>query len=104
MVFIETSYFTARLHQWLDDSAYAAMQSYLSANPEAGVLIQATGGLRKLRWAASGKGKRGGVRVIYYYLTADDQIRMLLLYAKSHQSDLSTEQLATLRKINEEWK
>jgi hypothetical protein len=67
-------------------------------------LIQDTGGLRKVRWAAGGKGKSGGVRVIYYHVTADAQIRMLLIYKKGVQDTLTAKQKAQLRKLNEGWK
>jgi hypothetical protein len=103
MVFIESSLFTARLRELLSDEAYSALQVHLVASPEAGDLIQGSGGLRKVRWAESGMGKRGGVRVIYYHVTADSQIRMLLIYAKRSQQDLLPEQMSELRKLNERW-
>ena len=62
----------------MSDDEYAAFQTYLANNPLSGDVIQQTGGLRKIRWAAGGKGKRGGVRVIYYHVTVDSQIRLLL--------------------------
>jgi len=64
-------------------------QRYLADNPRVGDVIQDTGGLRKIRWSANGKGKRGGVRVIYYHLTADAQIRLLLIYKKVIQDNLT---------------
>lgn len=66
-------------------------------------VIQQTSGLRKIRWAASGKGKRGGVRVIYYHVTVDSQIRLLLIYKRGNQDDLTAEQKKVLRYINERW-
>jgi len=68
-----------------------------------GDVIQDTGGLRKIRWSANGKGKRGGVRVIYYHLTADAQIRLLLIYKKGIQDNLTEKQKKILRKLNEGW-
>lgn len=68
-----------------------------------GDVIQDTGGLRKIRWSANGKGKRGGVRVIYYDLTADAQIRLLLIYKKGIQDNLTEKQKKILRKLNERW-
>lgn len=62
-----------------------------------------SGGLRKIRWKLEGQGKRGGVRVIYYWVTADDQIRMLYVYRKTQQADLTPKQLATLKSIVERW-
>lgn len=64
-------------------------------------MIPGSGGLRKLRWAGSGRGKRGGLRVIYYWWVAKDRISMLLLYAKSEQDDLTSEQIRLLRKALE---
>jgi mRNA-degrading endonuclease RelE of RelBE toxin-antitoxin system len=103
MIFIETSFFTAEVQELLSDEEYAELQQNLAAHPETGDLIQDTGGLRKIRWAAGGKGKRGGVRVIYYHVTADSQIRLLLIYKKGVQDDLTPKQKAVLRKINERW-
>jgi hypothetical protein len=66
MQFIETSVFTKRIAEMLTDDEYHALQETLIQNPKAGPLIPGGNGLRKYRWAASGKGKRGGVRIIYY--------------------------------------
>mgnify|MGYP001607989014 FL=1 len=67
MVIIETSVFTRRLLELLNDEAYRKLQTALVNRPDAGPLIVSSGGLRKLRWALKGRGKRGGVRIIYYY-------------------------------------
>ena len=64
--FIETSEFTRHLPSYLDDDDYAALRVFLAANPKAGDLVRGTGGIRKLRWRTKGRGKRGGIRVIYY--------------------------------------
>ncbi len=74
-------------------------ESHLAAHPEAGDLICGTGGMRKIRWAGSGRGKRGGLRVIYYWWTAADRISMLLLYPKNERDDLSPAQVKLLRQI-----
>jgi len=103
VIFIETPIFTEDLSHLLSDDEYTAFQKYLAGNPLAGRVIQNTGGLRKIRWAAGGKGKRGGVRVIYYHVTSDAQIRLLLIYKKGIQDDLSVEQKKILRHINERW-
>ena len=79
------------------------LQAYLAENPSAGDVIQGTGGLRKLRWAAKGKGKRGGVRVIYFHVAAAAQIRLLLLYRKGIKDDLTAAEKAWLRAIVEKW-
>ncbi|OGV28283.1 MAG: hypothetical protein A3F18_03045 [Legionellales bacterium RIFCSPHIGHO2_12_FULL_37_14] len=103
MIFIETPIFTADLKKLLTDEEYAEFQHYLADNPKIGDVIQNTGGLRKIRWTANGKGKRSGVRVIYYYVTADSQIRLLLIYRKGIQDDLTEVQKKILRKLNEGW-
>jgi len=75
------------------------------AEPDAGDLIRGTGGLRKIRWEAAGRGKRGGVRVIYYWARKDDVILLLLIYGKAQQDDLTSEQRAVLKKsIQEEYR
>jgi hypothetical protein len=72
-------------------------------NPKAGVVIQDTGGLRKVRWAGGGSGKRGGVRVIYFHATCDGQIRFLLIYHKGVKDDLSAAEKKVLRTLNANW-
>jgi mRNA-degrading endonuclease RelE of RelBE toxin-antitoxin system len=103
VIFIETQIFTEDLLNLLSDEEYTEFQKYLASNPLAGDVIQSTGGLRKIRWAAGGKGKRGGVRIIYYHVTPDSQIRLLLVYKKGIQDDLTSDQKKTLRHINERW-
>lgn len=103
LIFIETDIFTEDVKALLSDDEYAEFQSYLAENPLIGDVIQQTGGLRKVRWSAKGKGKRGGVRVIYYYVLPDSQIRLLLIYQKGKQDDLTPEQKKILRQLNERW-
>jgi len=103
MIFIESSVFTIQIERLLADEEYAALQDYLARRPEAGDLIRDSGGLRKVRWKTQGRGKRGGVRVIYYYVVARAQIRMLLIYRKGLKDDLSPKEKAVLRSINEHW-
>lgn len=103
MIFIETPIFTEDVSSLLTDDEYADFQQFLAKNPLAGDVIQQTGGLRKVRWVSGGKGKRGGVRVIYYHVTADSQIRLLLIYKKSIQDNLTLDQKQFLRQINERW-
>jgi len=81
----------------MDDAEYAEMQAFLSDNPDAGNVIRGTGGMRKLRWAGSGRGKRGGLRVIYYWWVAKDRISLLLAYPKNEQDDLTADQLKQLK-------
>ncbi len=99
MVFLETPVFTRQIRELVEDDQYRKLQEALVARPDAGDLIPRSGGLRKIRIAASGRGKRGGARVIYYWVVAKDQIYMLLAYAKNAQDDLSEDQLKTLRAL-----
>ena len=87
----------------MDDDHYRELQELLIENPEIGDLIQGSGGLRKIRWKLTGRGKRGGVRVIYYWAVSVDQIRMLYVYSKSDQENLTKDQLKVLRQIVERW-
>ena len=103
MVIIETSVFSRLIQELMSDEGYRALQEVLITRPESGDLIKGSGGLRKIRWKLEGQGKRGGVRVIYYWVSADDQIRMLYVYRKSKQTDLTPAQLATLKSIVERW-
>lgn len=77
------------------------LQNFLLQYPEAGKIIRGAGGVRKLRWAVSGKGKRGGLRVIYYWKKRDDEIWLLTVYSKGEQETISSH---ILRKIAEEIK
>lgn len=104
MIFIETSVFTRQVTELLTDDEYAEFQSTLAAHPFAGDLIEGTGGLRKVRVAVGSRGKRGGARVIYYYLDAAAQIRLLLIYRKGVKDDLSAAEKKVLRKLNEDWR
>lgn len=103
MIFIETPIFTEDLKVLLSDDEYREFQEYLAKHPNVGKVIPDTGGLRKVRWTAGGKGKSGGVRVIYYFLSADSQIRMLLIYRKGLKDDLTPQEKKVLRAINEGW-
>ena len=101
MKIVETSIFTKRVTQLLTPEEYRLFQNEIIINPEKGKIISGSGGLRKLRWSYSGKGKRGGVRVIYYWIRKEEIILMLLIYPKNEQDDLSKEQLRLLRTIVE---
>jgi hypothetical protein len=105
--FRETEVFTRAVTTLLSHDEYAELQGILVVNPEAGVVIKETGGLRKLRWRqqSRGKGKRGGVRVIYYWYAAGSLIYMLLAYSKDARDDLSVAQKKALaRLVLEEFK
>ena len=105
MRFVETPIFTRKSVELVPDDEYHALQLALLLRPEAGAIIRRSGGLRKLRWSVPGVGKRGGVRVIYYWVRADDVIYMLMMYRKNEQIDLTAAQLKTLSKVvREEFK
>jgi hypothetical protein len=103
MIFIETPVFTEDVQVLLTDDEYGALQGELANRPDMGEIIRGTGGLRKVRWGAAGKGKRGGVRAIYYWRVAESQILMLVIYSKSVKDDLTADQRKVLRKIVENW-
>ena len=102
MVFIETSVFTKEIRRLLSDDRYRMLQTALMFRPDAGDIIRGGGGLRKVRWSLPGRGKRGALRVIYYW-DPPDIIYMLLPYAKTDQDDLTPEQLKFLRGMVREW-
>ena len=81
--FIETTLFTRLVSDYLSDEEYGKLQQELMNNPEAGAVIRASGGVRKIRWAAAGRGKRGGYRVIYFIRRSNDIIWMLTMYPKN---------------------
>ena len=85
----------------MEDEDYSALQTYLAKHPEGGKVIPSSGGMRKIRWAGSGRGKRGGTRVIYYWWVAKNRISMLYLYPKNEQDDLTADQLRLLRRALE---
>lgn len=99
MEIYETNIFTKQINELISAEEYRQLQSVLVINPLAGALIKNSGGLRKIRWRISGKGKSGGIRVIYYYVTSDNKIFMLIAYEKSKKDDLTQKQLASLRKL-----
>jgi hypothetical protein len=97
--FIEAPAFTRYLSDYLDDEGYRALQGELARKPESGDLISGTGGFRKARWADKrrGKGRRGGLRVIYYHFAADHQIWLMMLYGKDEAADLTPGEKKTLK-------
>lgn len=105
MEFIETKVFTKQITELLDTDGYRALQDVLVLRPEAGDVISGAEGLRKIRWTAEGRGKRGGIRAIYYFMNAKDQIYLLFAYPKNKQEDLTQEQKKLLvNLIKEEWR
>lgn len=103
MIFVETPIFTKEISTLFQDEYYRALQMALLLRPESGDVIQRTGGLRKLRWNLPRAGKRGGVRVIYYWDKPNEIIYMLWAYRKSRQEDLTPRQSKLLSKLVEEY-
>ncbi|MFY9820673.1 MAG: type II toxin-antitoxin system RelE/ParE family toxin [Thermoanaerobaculia bacterium] len=101
MVIVETKVFTARIGDLLEDDDYRTLQLELVQRPTAGSVIPGSGGLRKLRWAVAGRGKRGGARVIYFWHPESARILMLFAYAKNEREDLTVAQRQALRRIVE---
>ncbi|MBI2312297.1 MAG: type II toxin-antitoxin system RelE/ParE family toxin [Betaproteobacteria bacterium] len=96
--FIETKLFTRLVQEYLSEPEYAELQSFLMANPDAGDVIPGSGGLRKLRWAAPGRGKRGGYRVIYFVRGSRGVIWMLTIYPKNVAENIPAHVLRQIRK------
>lgn len=82
----------------MKDEEFSAFQQFLGKNPTVGDVIPRSGGLRKIRWLGKGKGKRGGLRIIYYYHLANGEIMLMTIYAKNEAEDLTAEQLKILRR------
>ncbi|MBI5195108.1 MAG: type II toxin-antitoxin system RelE/ParE family toxin [Nitrospirae bacterium] len=101
MTIIETPIFTRRIQVMLSYEEYRLLQAHLVNKPDVGKVMSGSGGMRKLRWSAKGHGKRGGIRVIYYWFMSKDVILLLFAYAKNEQDDLTKEQLRQLRKVIE---
>jgi|SRR5580698_634891 mRNA-degrading endonuclease RelE of RelBE toxin-antitoxin system len=99
MEFFEAPAFTRYLSRYLEDEQYRELQSALANTPELGDLMPGTGGFRKLRWADTRrrKGRRGGLRIIYYWFDNNDQIWMMTIYDKNEASDLAPDQRKALK-------
>ncbi|WP_299202982.1 type II toxin-antitoxin system RelE/ParE family toxin [uncultured Amphritea sp.] len=103
MIIVETPIFTKLIKEMLSDDEYKCLQEVLITRPDSGDLIKESGGLRKIRWSQQGTGKSGGVRVIYYWAVDDHHIRMLYVYPKGKQDNLTKAQVAQLKAIVERW-
>jgi hypothetical protein len=101
MIFMETDNFYKAITALMPDEAYAMLQQALVDDPDLGELIQGTGGMRKVRWALGGKGKRGGARVIYFWRIAADQIIFVMVYGKGVKTDLTAAEKRQLRRAAE---
>jgi mRNA-degrading endonuclease RelE of RelBE toxin-antitoxin system len=99
MEFFETPAFTRHLPQYLDDEQYRTLQNALAGAPALGDVMPGTGGFRKLRWAdiRRGKGRRGGLRVIYYWFDGQNQIWLMAVFDKNEAADLTPEQKRQLK-------
>jgi mRNA-degrading endonuclease RelE of RelBE toxin-antitoxin system len=101
VVIVETRVFAKRVDDLLSTEEFRELQLDLVARPTAGPIVRGAGGLRKLRWSAVGRGKRGGVRIIYFYHPASARILLLFAFAKNERSDLTASQREKLRRIVE---
>jgi mRNA-degrading endonuclease RelE of RelBE toxin-antitoxin system len=99
MIFIETISFVRTKEGLLGEEELRQLQTSLMLNPASGNVISGSGGLRKLRWRGSGRGKRGGLRIIYYWIQQKDRIYLLIAYAKNRQEDLTVDQLKILKTL-----
>jgi mRNA-degrading endonuclease RelE of RelBE toxin-antitoxin system len=96
-LFIESPLFERQVYDYLDDEGYAAFQAWLAASPDMGDLVPRSGGCRKVRWQIAGKGKRGGVRVIYYVKSRDGRIWLLTIYGKGAVENIPGHVLKALK-------
>jgi hypothetical protein len=96
---LQVARFKAEAMELIGAAGIEAVASYLSEHPQAGDVIPGAGGARKLRWAAKGKGKRGGMRIIYVYVVVAESIYLLRCYAKNVQTDLSAGELKQVREL-----
>jgi hypothetical protein len=99
MRFVETPVFTRALRRHLSDEAYRALQLALVLRPEQGPVIPGSSGLRKVRWRTPGHGKRGGLRVIYYWAPVEETFYVLYAYSKTEQGDLTRAQVRLLAQL-----
>lgn len=103
MQFIETPTFTKLVSGLMSDEDYALLQAALCKSPATGKVIPGSGGIRKLRWSGSGRGKRGGLRILYYWQAAEEEIWMLLAYPKNEKDDLTRDEVRQLKRLVESY-
>ena len=101
ITFVETKIFSKRISGLINDDAFAEFQAELAQSPERGAVIEGTGGLRKTRCKVAGKGKSGGLRIIYLYVRVRGQIHLVFVYAKNEAEDLTPDQKRALKGIVE---
>ena len=104
MIFIESKIFEKLRDNYFDEESYRAFQNFLLEQPNSGDTISGTGGLKKVRWSVKGQGKRGGIRIIYLYVTDKEHIHLLTVYAKNEMTDLTQNEKKILKNIAEEIK
>lgn len=104
LVFIETKLFTQLVKEYLSDDEYRELQQYIMKHPEVGKIIRGSGGVRKVRWTREGMGKSGGIRTIYYWAKARDQVYMLTMYSKTEKENIDKKTLAQIAKELEDMK
>lgn len=97
--FIETSIFTRQIDQLLDEEEYRGLQLALATSPRSGDVVPGGAGLRKLRWPVAGSGKRGGLRILYYWNATEGIVYLLFTYRKSRRTDLTRRQLRDLARL-----
>ena len=103
MIFIETPVFTDEILKFLQNGEFKEFQTVLLIRPEAGKLIQGSNGLRKIRWKTKNSGKRGGLRIIYYWDEPNDTIYLLLPYLKTKKEDLTQKEIKILSSLVKEY-
>jgi len=103
-VFVESTIFEKYRNEYLNDEEFRLFQAELMSKPKQGDVIQGTGGLRKVRVASKGKGRRGGSRVIYYFLDKERRFYLLTIYGKNEMSDLTADQKKQLKGFMEAWR
>ena len=99
MTVLETPFFLRKVATLLDEEERSELVAFLGMNPEAGDIIPETGGVRKLRWAAQGRGKRGGVRLIYYFHSDTFPLFLLTVYAKNQKANLTRAERNDFKKL-----
>jgi hypothetical protein len=103
VVFVEARSFTRRWPDYMTEEELREFQNYVLETPDAGDVIKGTGGIRKVRWQQKGVGKRGGLRIIYFWQVADGHIYLLTVYQKNEYEDLSKDEYKLLKKVVERW-
>lgn len=103
VMFVEAKSFSRRWPDYLTEDELREFHNYLLETPDAGDVIKDTGGIRKIRWKTKGSGKRGGVRIIYFWQVPDGQIYLLTIYQKNEFEDLTKDEYKLLKKVVERW-